>query len=430
MKRFLVWIFFWIGKITLWPIQWIYFRKRVYYEDKKTTSRRIKGGALIISNHKGLMDFPMSMFIFPFHKLYCLMSELVYNHGKFLAHLTNIVGGIRVDRKNYDFGFMNKSLELLEKKKLLIIYPEGRVEVSDKTYPFHPSYILIALKSGAPIIPIYTDGKYKFKNRCHVVIGKAIYLRDYCNKENPTKEDIESLNQMIRSKIRSLEKNCKLGIAKDKYAHGFQFKFFIKDLGRLLAFTMNIHFKTKVYNKGKHKKNLKIKGGGVIVANHSSFMDPLVLLNVFWRRRIYILTAEVVFDGHPHRAWLLNQLGCVRVDRRINDMEAIEKCLDIVRSGNLIVVFPSGHIDQYGQVDEFKGGAALMAMEAHVPIYPLYLGPRTSKLGRCPVWLGEKIDVEAIRTKDKLNKNDLNTISEILYKEIRKLEAIGLEEKK
>ena len=90
MKRFLVWIFFWVGKITLWPIQWLYFRKRVYYEDKKTTSRRIKGGALIVSNHKGLMDFPMSMFIFPFHKLYCLMSELIYNHGKLLDHLKNI----------------------------------------------------------------------------------------------------------------------------------------------------------------------------------------------------------------------------------------------------------------------------------------------------------------------------------------------------
>ena len=123
MKRFLVWIFFWVGKITLWPIQWLYFRKRVYYEDKKTTSRRIKGGALIVSNHKGLMDFPMSMFIFPFHKLYCLMSELIYNHGKLLAHLTNIVGGIRVDRKNYDFGFIASNfIEQLRVSKFFFKY--------------------------------------------------------------------------------------------------------------------------------------------------------------------------------------------------------------------------------------------------------------------------------------------------------------------
>lgn len=426
MKKLLVFIFYWIGKITLWPIQWIYYRKRVYYEDKKHTSRVIKAPALIVSNHKGLMDFPMAMFLFPFHKLYCLMSELIYNHGKLLAHLTNIVGGVRVDRVNYDFGFMNKSLKLLDEKKLLIVYPEGKVEVEDRMYPFHPSYILIALKSGAPIVPIYTDGRYKFKQRCHVVIGKAINLRDYCNSLNPTKEEIDELNKLIRGKIRDLERICKMGVAKDKYNHGFRFKYFFRDIGRLLAFTMNIHFKTKVYNKGKHKKNLKLKGGGVIVANHSSFADPLVLLNVFWRRRIFILTAEVVFDGHPHRSWLLTQLGCVRIDRHIHDIDALQTCLDIVKTGNLLVIFPSGHIDQYGTIDEFKGGAALMAVQANVPIYPLYLGPRTSKCGRNPVWLGKKIDVEKLRSGNRMNKQDLNTISEALYKEVKKLEEVAL----
>lgn len=430
MKKILIWIFYWIGKVTLWPIQWIYFRKRVYYEDKKATSRLVKGPALVVSNHKGLMDFPMAMFLFPFHKLYCLMSELIYNHGKLLAHLTNIVGGVRVDRANYDFGFMDKSLELLEKKKLLIVYPEARVEVSEKMYQFHPSYILIALRSGAPIIPIYTDGKYKFKQRCHVVIGKAIYLNEYCDTLNPTKEQIDELNKLIRNKVRELERICRKNIAKDTYNHGIRFKFFFRDIGRLLAFSMNVHFKTKVYNKGKHKKNLKIKGGGVIVANHSSFTDPLVLLNVFWRRRIFILTAEIVFDGHPHRSWLLNQLGCVRVDRHINDIDAMQKCLDIVNNGNLLVIFPSGHIDKYGTIDEFKGGAALMAVSANVPIYPLYLGPRTSKCGRNPVWLGEKIDVSKLRTGSKLNKADLNNISQVLYNEIKKLEEVALNNKK
>jgi 1-acyl-sn-glycerol-3-phosphate acyltransferase len=427
MKKFLTWLFYWIGHVTLWPIQWIYYRKKVYYEDKKVTSRKIKGPALVVSNHKGLMDFPMAMFLFPFHKLYCLMSELIYNHGKLLAWLTKIVGGVRVDRVNYDFGFMDKSLQLLDKKKLLIVYPEGKVETSDKMYPFHPSYILIALRSGAPIIPIYTDGKYKFKERCHVVIGKAIYLDDYCTSENPSKEEIDSLNKMIRNKIRELERICKAKVAKDTYNHGIHFKFFFRDLGRLLAFLMNVHFKAKVYNKGKHKKNLKIKGGGVIVANHSSFADPLVLLNVFWRRRIFILTAEIVFDGHSHRSWLLNQLGCVRIDRNINDIDAMQKCLDIVKNGNLLVIFPSGHIDKYGTIDDFKGGAALMAIQANVPIYPLYLGPRTSKIGRNPVWLGEKIDIEKLRSHDRLNKEDLNNISQVLYQEVKRLEAIALD---
>lgn len=422
MKKFLVALFYWIGKIPMWFIQFIYFRKKVYYEDKKVTNRFIKGKSLIVSNHKGLMDFPMAMFLFPFHKLYCLMSELVYGHGNFLGFMTNIVGGIKVDRANYDFSFMDKSISLLEKKKTLIVYPEARVG-KEKMFPFHPSYILIALKSNAPIIPIYTDGKYKFKNRCHVVIGKAIYLRDYCKSLNPSKEEIDKLNNMVRNKIRYLERICKEKIAMDTYCHGIRFKFFFRDLGRFLAFLMNVHFKTKVYNKGPHKKNLKVKGGGIIVANHSCFSDPLVLINAFWRRRIFILAAEVVFDGHPKRSWLLRQLGCVRVDRRINDFDAFQTCIDILKAGNLLVVFPTGHIDQYGTIDEFKGGAALMALMANVPIYPMYLAKRTSKCGRNPVYLGEKIDVNSIRKSDKISSRDINEISELLYDKIKILEA-------
>ena len=421
MKKLLVFIFFWLGKIPMWPIQWIYFRKKVYYEDKKITNRHLKGGKLIVSNHKGLMDYPMSMFLFPFHKLYCLMGELIYGHGKFLGFMTNIVGGVKVDRANYDFGFIDKSMELLDKKKLLIVYPEAKVGV-DKMYPFHPSYILIALKSGCPIVPIYTDGKYKFKNRCRVIIGKEIQLRDYCNNLNPTKEEIDELNKMVRNKIRSLERLLKEKVAKETYNQGIHFKYFFRDLGRFLAFLMNVHFKTKVYNKGKHKKNLKIKGGGIIVANHSSFSDPLVCINTYWRRRIFILTAEIVFDGHPKRSWLLHQLGCVRVDRKINDYDAFQVCLDILKAGNLLVVYPTGHIDKYGTIDEFKGGAALMSLMANVPIYPIYLAKRTSKCGRNPVYLGEKIDVNKLRTTDRVTPKDVNNISLVLYDKIKELE--------
>lgn len=422
MRRFLVWFFYWIGKIPLWPIQWLYYRKKVYYEDKKVTNRKVKGGAIIVSNHKGLMDFPMAMFLFPFHKLYCLMSELVYGHGKLLAFFTNIVGGIKVDRKNYNFDFMDKSLDLMKQKKLLIIYPEGKVSVSEKIYQFHSSYVLIAIKSHKPIIPIYTDGRYKFKQRCHVVIGKAINPDDYCKSLNPTKEEINLINEIVRKKIRELERICKDNIAKEKYGHSINPKYLCKDFGRLLTFIMNVHFKVKVYNKGKRKENLKIKGGGVIVSNHSSFSDPLVMINTFHRRRIYILTAEIIFDGHPVRSFLLRELGCVRIDRHINDIEAFQTCVDILKAGNLLVVFPSGHLDKYGTMDEFKGGAALMAINANVPIYPVYLGKRTSKCGRNPVYLGKKIDVNSIRQSNKLNRKDLDNVSSILYNTVKELE--------
>ena len=385
-------ILYWIGKILAWPIQLIFFKKRIYYEDKKDTKRFVRGGALIISNHRSLMDFMMAVFLFPFRKLYCLMSELIFSHGPLVSFGTKIMGGIKIDRRNYDFSFIDNSVNLLNKNKLLAIYPEGKVNQKNGLLYFHPTYILIALRANKPIIPIYTDGTYSIKKRTRVVIGKKIYLSDYCNNLNPSKEEIDKLNNIVKNKILELSKICKEEKNKDKYPHGLHIKYLFKDLGRCIAFLMNVWYRTKVYNKGKKKENLKIKGGAIVFANHTSFADPLLCLNAYHRRRIYIVAAEILFDGHPVRSKLLTSLGCIRVDRNINDIEAYQKILDILKAGHVVVIYGPGHID-VGEKEEYKTGAALLAIKAGVPIYPIYISKRKKASERFKLICGKRYDI-------------------------------------
>lgn len=407
-----------IGYLLAWPAQFIYFKKRIYYEDKKDTSRFIKGGALIVSNHRSLKDFMALIFVFPFHKLYCLMSELIFSHGFFVSTLTKIMGGIKIDRKNHNFDFINKSVDLLNKKKCLAIYPEGKVNTKSGLLYFHPSYIIIALKSNKPIIPIYTDGRYGIFKRNRIVIGKKIYLRQYCNNLNPNKEELEKLNDIVRNKILELSKICKDGMNKATYPKGFQFKYWFRDLGRLIAFIMNIWFRLKVINKGKRKKNLKIKGGAIVLSNHTSFADPLLCINAYHRRRIYIVTAEILFDGHPNRSKLLTSLGCIRVDRNINDIKAYQQIIDILKAGHIVVIYGPGHIDKEDK-DEFKNGAALLAYKAGVPIYPIYIKKREKKSERFKLICGERYDINL--NGKRPNEETLSLISEELRNKVLQL---------
>lgn len=39
-----------VGVITGYPFRWLFFKTKFYYENEKA-SKRIKGGALIVSNH-------------------------------------------------------------------------------------------------------------------------------------------------------------------------------------------------------------------------------------------------------------------------------------------------------------------------------------------------------------------------------------------
>ena len=43
-------------KITAWPVQFFCFRTKVYYEDKRSQSRIVKGRAVIISYHTSVFD--------------------------------------------------------------------------------------------------------------------------------------------------------------------------------------------------------------------------------------------------------------------------------------------------------------------------------------------------------------------------------------
>jgi len=409
--------FYLLGYILAWPVQFIYFKKKIYYEDRKEQGRTIKGGAIIISNHRSFKDYMMYMYVFYFRKMYCLMSELIYNKGRLLAFLVTTLGGIRVDRFSYDMSFIGKSVDLLErKKKAIVIFPEAKINKEKKLQRFTTSYILMALKANVPIIPVYTLGKYGLFRRSRMAIGKKIYLSDYCNNTNPTKEELEYLNKIVVNKINDLEKMVKERMLIEEYGKAFSLKKLSFDFGRLLVFLMNLHFRVKV----KNKKNKKIKGGYIIVSNHSMFKDPLILINAFKNRRIRILAAEIVFDGHKVRSHLMRKMGIIRIDRSKYDIDAVTKCIDVLKGHGVLVVFPEGHIDRENGVKAFKGGAAFMAQQANVPILPVFIEPKRHHL-RYRVHIGEVIKTNEICT-NKYSVTELEKLSETIFDSMKKLE--------
>ena len=64
----------------------------------------------------------------------------------------------------------------------------------------------MALESGAPIIPIYSNGKMFSKEREEVVIGKPIYIEELYDADLSERENINNINTYVRSKIIELGK--------------------------------------------------------------------------------------------------------------------------------------------------------------------------------------------------------------------------------
>ena len=196
-------IFRWLALITGWPVQLLVFKRKTYYEDRRAQGRMVRGKALIVSNHFSVFDYMVNIFLFPFRKLYVVYWP---QNSKRIRWGMKFFGGIVSDRDVMSLRFMDESVKTLEKGRIVQIYPEAYISEDGRMDEFKPSYVLIALRAEAPIIPVITDGNYGFFKRVHLIIGKPIDLWDYCTSEDPTKEEIMALNDIVYKKCLELQR--------------------------------------------------------------------------------------------------------------------------------------------------------------------------------------------------------------------------------
>ncbi len=194
-------------KLTGFPVQLLCFRTKVSYENRAVQSRRIKGPAIIVSNHYALYDYAVLLFVFFGRILRTQMAELLFKKG-LLGPFLKGMGGIYVDRNSHDMGFVEQSVRILEKGGVLLVFPEARLARPGETrpLPFQTSPFYIALESGAPIIPVYTNGRYFQRKRARVRIGTPIDARAMWNADEDEKTNLMRITDAVRRKVIELGK--------------------------------------------------------------------------------------------------------------------------------------------------------------------------------------------------------------------------------
>jgi 1-acyl-sn-glycerol-3-phosphate acyltransferase len=85
-------------------------------------------------------------------------------------------------------------------------------------------------------------------------------------------------------------------------------------------------------------------------------------------------------------AWFLSALGSFPVTRGTADREALKRCIDVLESGEPLVVFPEGERKSGPIVQPLFDGAAYLSIKCQVPIVPVGIGgseramPKGSKM--------------------------------------------------
>lgn len=207
MRKTIYFLFHWFVKITGFLPQLFIFRMKVYYEDRSIQGRHIRSKAIVISNHNYIYDFGVMLFLFPTRTLRCAVAEILYQKNIFMTALLKLFGCIRVDRNRLDFSFLDQMNRILDRGGVVEIFPESRLPDAGEERPleFKPSYVYLALRSGAPVIPVYSNGKLFEREKLKVIIGKPIDVMALYDEELPERENIKIINSYIRGKIIELK---------------------------------------------------------------------------------------------------------------------------------------------------------------------------------------------------------------------------------
>ena len=117
--------------------------------------------------------------------------------------------------------------------------------------------------------------------------------------------------------------------------------------------------------------------GAVIVCNHAGWADSLWVSYAVYPRPLRHMSKRELFSS-PFARWVLEQAGSIPIDRGDPAPSSIKSAVDLLRGGELLLIFPAGTRQENAL---FKRGAATIALHAQVPLVPaLYDGPRQMQM--------------------------------------------------
>lgn len=118
------------------------------------------------------------------------------------------------------------------------------------------------------------------------------------------------------------------------------------------------------------RSRLPWRGPAVIVANHTSLIDILVLFALY---RPFKWVSKVEIFKVPLIGWNMRLNGYVALVR--GDKESVVKmmrrCRELLAQGSPVILFPEGTRSKTGELQAFKDGAFTLAAEAGCPVIPV-----------------------------------------------------------
>lgn len=162
-----------------------------------------KGPVILIANHTSLVDmFAIHVRVRPW--IHWVAKKELYRHPWLSALLTKL-GCIPVNRDQADLSAARSIMRVLRQNQFVGIFPQGTRVTDDKIASVKPRQgaVRFAVKTGAPMLPVAIDGRFRLFGRVRIVFGRPFIL-DQHEWLQAGAQKLEALNLRMMQKVYDL----------------------------------------------------------------------------------------------------------------------------------------------------------------------------------------------------------------------------------
>ena len=196
--------FYYVGRVMVWVLLNLLTRWRVRGKENIPS----QGPLLIVTNHLNLADSPL-LGVSLSRKVVFMAKEELFR-SSFSGYFIRSFGAFPVHRGQLDREALRQADQALAQGQALVMFPEGMRSRGGQLRRAFPGSALIALRSGAPILPVGITGTEKIKGAAWLLrrpqitvnIGHPFHLPPVSSKL--TKAELAELTNYIMGHIAEL----------------------------------------------------------------------------------------------------------------------------------------------------------------------------------------------------------------------------------
>jgi 1-acyl-sn-glycerol-3-phosphate acyltransferase len=174
--------------------------------------------------------------------------------------------------------------------------------------------------------------------------------------------------------------------------------------------------------KVQGRENIPRRGGALIVSNHQSNLDPVVMA-AFLERPLNFVGKSELF-GNRIAAWFMRWLNAFPIRQGKGDVGALKETIHRLREGHMLNIFPEGSRSPDGEIHAFQRGVALIIRRTKAPVIPAVIvgSYKAWPIHRC-IWRASPIRVKFGRPMNLDGLESDEEITAAIETEVRRMFA-------